>query len=237
VPPSIINNEYLPALQRDPDALARIGLKLERERDGSIRIYQPPGERNALGRIRFNFPNKFLVYQHDTPDKHLFAENKRAFSHGCMRVQNPDKYAEVLLSISQPNEGWTVDKIHKMYGSNEQNINLAHQIPVHITYQTAFVDEAGKLQIREDVYGRDAALLEIMKGRDRQVADIAIERKTTTTAVRKDIDLPNSVFSDGRGGVGGGYTRQASFLELLFGGGQSAPPPAPVKKQRRVYTR
>jgi murein L,D-transpeptidase YcbB/YkuD len=237
VPPSIINNEYLPALQRDPDALARIGLKLERDRDGSIRIYQPPGEGNALGRIRFNFPNKFLVYQHDTPDKHLFNETKRAFSHGCMRVQFPDKYAEVLLSISQPNEGWTVEKIHKMYGSNEQNINLAHQIPVHITYQTAFVDEAGKLQIRDDVYGRDAALLEIMKGKDRQVADIAIERKTTTTAVRKDVDLPDSVFSDGRGGNRGGYTRQASFLELLFGGGQPAPPPAPVKKQRRVYTR
>ena len=80
VPPSIINNEYLPALQQDPTVLERMGLKLEHNRDGTVRIYQPPGERNALGRIRFNFPNKFLVYQHDTPDKHLFA-------HGDARLQ------------------------------------------------------------------------------------------------------------------------------------------------------
>ena len=88
VPPSIIRNEYLPALARDPGALSRIGLQMGRNKDGSIRIFQPPGERNALGRIRFNFPNRFLVYQHDTPDKNLFARDERAFSHGCMRVQN-----------------------------------------------------------------------------------------------------------------------------------------------------
>ncbi|HEY0302293.1 MAG TPA: L,D-transpeptidase family protein, partial [Rhizomicrobium sp.] len=100
VPPSIIYNEYLPALQQDPTVLQRMGLRLERNRDGSIHISQPPGEANALGRIRFNFPNKFLVYQHDTPDKHLFAKEERAFSHGCMRVQNPDQYASALLNIA-----------------------------------------------------------------------------------------------------------------------------------------
>ena len=89
VPPSIIENEYLPALQQDPNALDRIGLKLEQAPDGTVRIYQPPGAGNALGRIRFNFPNKFLVYQHDTPDKYLFKKDKRAYSHGCMRVENP----------------------------------------------------------------------------------------------------------------------------------------------------
>jgi murein L,D-transpeptidase YcbB/YkuD len=108
VPPSIIRNEYLPALARDPTALARIGLRIGRNSDGSIRIYQPPSERNALGRVRFNFPNQFLVYQHDTPDKYLFSKPVRAYSHGCMRVENPDKYAETLLSISQPEEGYTV---------------------------------------------------------------------------------------------------------------------------------
>ena len=75
-----------------------MGLKVTYNRDGSVHIYQPPGEKNALGRIRFNFPNKFLVYQHDTPDKHLFAHDKRAYSHGCMRVQDPAKYGEMLLS-------------------------------------------------------------------------------------------------------------------------------------------
>jgi murein L,D-transpeptidase YcbB/YkuD len=233
VPPSIINNEYLPALQQDPNALERIGLKMVQDSDGDIRIYQPPGEGNALGRIRFNFPNKFLVYQHDTPDKHLFAQDKRAFSHGCMRVQYPDKYAEVLLGISQPNEGWTVDKLHKMYGNTEQNINLARPIPVHITYQTAFVDDAGHLQIREDVYGRDVALLAIMKGSERRIADVGIERKETTTTVRKDIQLPDMAFSDGRPR----YYRQASFLDMLFGGGNYAPAPPAAVKKRKVYTR
>ena len=107
VPPSIINSEYLPALQQDPTVLERMGLKVVHNRDGSVHIYQPPGDGNALGRVRFNFPNKFLVYQHDTPDKYLFAKDERAYSHGCMRVQDPPKYAEVLLGIARPNEKWT----------------------------------------------------------------------------------------------------------------------------------
>src|SRR5437867_8777936 len=100
-------------------ALERIGLRIEYNRDRTIHIYQPPGERNALGRIRFNFPNKFLVYQHDTPDKHLFAHDKRAYSHGCMRVLDPAKYGEVLLSLTQPKEGYTADRLKKMFGTNE----------------------------------------------------------------------------------------------------------------------
>ena len=158
VPPSIIYNEYLPALQQDPTVLQRMGLKLERNRDGSIHISQPPGEANALGRIRFNFPNKFLVYQHDTPDKNLFARDERAFSHGCMRVQNPDQYAATLLNITMPNERYTPEKIRSMYGRSEIDLKFPTPIPVNITYQTAFVDDAGKLQIRKDVYGRDATM-------------------------------------------------------------------------------
>ena len=181
VPPSIIRNEYLPALAQDPDALARIGLRVVRNRNGTIRIYQPPGARNALGRIRFNFPNKFLVYQHDTPDKHLFARSKRAYSHGCMRVQNPDKYAEVLLSLTQPADGYTVDRIHRMYGAGERNIKLDQPVPVHLTYQTAFVDESGKLQLREDVYGRDARILALLKGSDANIADVRIEHRNRST--------------------------------------------------------
>jgi len=136
VPPSIIRNEYLPALARDPTALARIGLRIGRNGDGSIRIYQPPSDRNALGRVRFNFPNQFLVYQHDTPDKYLFSKPVRAYSHGCMRVENPDKYAETLLSISQPEERYTVQRLHSLYGRGERNINLKTPIPVYLTYQT-----------------------------------------------------------------------------------------------------
>ena len=155
VPPSIIRNEYLPALARDPTALARIGLRIGRNSDGSIRIYQPPSDRNALGRVRFNFPNQFLVYQHDTPDKYLFSKPVRAYSHGCMRVENPDKYAETLLSISQPEEGYTVQRLHSLYGRGERDINLKNPIPVYLTYQTVFFDKAGQVQTRPDVYGLD----------------------------------------------------------------------------------
>ena len=175
VPPSIIRNEYLPALARDPNALARIGLQIGRNADGSIRIYQPPGERNALGRIRFNFPNRFLVYQHDTSDKKLFDHTVRAYSHGCMRVQNPDKYAEVLLGISQPEERYTTDRIQAMYGKGERTINFKKPIPVYITYQTAFVDDAGQLQARADLYGHDKEITRILHG-ERRVADIPIPR-------------------------------------------------------------
>ena len=155
VPPSIIRNEYLPALARDPTALARIGLRIGRNSDGSIRIYQPPSDRNALGRVRFNFPNQFLVYQHDTPDKYLFSKPVRAYSHGCMRVENPDKYAETLLSISQPEERYTVQRLHSLYGRGERNINLKTPIPVYLTYQTVFIDDSGKIQIRPDIYELD----------------------------------------------------------------------------------
>ena len=122
VPPSIVAREYMPALAADPTVLGRMGLRVSYNPDGSIHISQPPGDHNALGRVRFNFPNKFLVYQHDTPDKNLFALDKRAFSHGCMRVQDPVKYAEVLLNIVRPGEGYTEDRIHKMIASRESRI-------------------------------------------------------------------------------------------------------------------
>ena len=181
VPPSIIRNEYLPALQRDPGALARIGLKLAHNKDGSIRIYQPPGEKNALGRIRFNFPNRFLVYQHDTPQKHLFDKQERAYSHGCMRVQYPEQYAEVLLSIAQPRERYTAERIKKMYGDKERIINFETHIPVHLTYQTAFVDSAGQLQTRPDIYGHDGKITELMRN-GRSAADTPVARNYNSSS-------------------------------------------------------
>jgi murein L,D-transpeptidase YcbB/YkuD len=224
VPPSIIQNEYLPALQQDPQAMERIGLKVEQDRDGNIRIYQPPGDKNALGRIRFNFPNKFLVYQHDTPDKHLFAHDKRAYSHGCMRVENPLKYGEVILGLVLPNEHYTADRLQKMFGGSEININFPTNIPVHLTYQTAFVDDAGNLEIRDDVYGRDQRLLAILKGSDRKVADIAVDRPKGSSSA--PVRMPPGTFGGG-GGSGGGFFSGPSFFDRLFGGREPAPrPPA-----------
>src|SRR5262245_5351308 len=207
VPPSIVNNEYLPWLQRDPAALERMGLRVTYNRDGSIHIYQPPGEANALGRIRFNFPNRFLVYQHDTPDKHLFAHDVRAYSHGCMRVQDPAKYAEVLLNIARPNENWTADKIKRMFGTGEQDIQLPAQIWVLLTYQNAFIDEAGKLQIRRDIYNIDSRTLAAIKT-ERGMIEPPQERKreqeAAATSQRRPTVAPRSV----------------SFFEALFGFGR-----------------
>ena len=210
VPPSIIEKEYLPALQEDPQALDRIGLKVEQAADGTVRIYQPPGAANALGRIRFNFPNKFLVYQHDTPDKNLFKHEKRAYSHGCMRVENPLMYGEKLLSLALPDQKYTAAKLESMFGGSEININFPNHLWVHLTYQTAFVDDEGKLQFREDVYGRDARMIAILKGSDRKVADIAVARPPNTSS--KPVRVP--VGSLG----GGGYSSGPNFFEALFGG-------------------
>ncbi|MCW5693881.1 MAG: L,D-transpeptidase family protein [Pseudolabrys sp.] len=226
VPPSIIQNEYLPALQEDPGALDRIGLKVEQAADGTVRIYQPPGAGNALGRIRFNFPNKFLVYQHDTPDKYLFKKEKRAFSHGCMRVENPLVYGEKLLSLAMPDQHYTAAKLESMFGGSEINLNFPKNIWVHLTYQTAFVDADGKLQFREDVYGRDQRMIAILKGSDRKVADIAIERPANTSS--KPVRLPPGAIAGG----GGGYNSGPNFFEALFGG-FGRPQPEPVYRPGR----
>jgi L,D-transpeptidase YcbB len=175
VPPSIIHNEYLPALAQDSTVLARMGLRIGRNSDGSIRIYQPPSERNALGRVRFNFPNQFLVYQHDTPDKYMFSKPVRAYSHGCMRVEHPDQYAETLLSISQPQEGYTAQRIRSLYGRGEQNVYLKTPIPVYLTYQTAFTDDAGQLQTRPDIYRLDKIVTALLRG-EPTVAHIPVAR-------------------------------------------------------------
>jgi murein L,D-transpeptidase YcbB/YkuD len=232
VPPSIVYNEYLPALQQDPTVLERMGLRLSQNRDGSVHISQPPGAGNALGRIRFNFPNKFLVYQHDTPDKHLFAHDTRAYSHGCMRVQNPDMYAETLLGIALPKENYSAARIRSMYGNSEIDIKFPTPIPVHIVYHTAFVDDAGHLQTRKDVYGRDSRLLEVLRSGDRQNMEMAVNHAKPNYA-RPSTTLPPGVvgansYSSGSSGRG--------FFETLFGV-QPAPPPPQQQRPRRAQER
>ncbi|MDE2377069.1 L,D-transpeptidase family protein [Bradyrhizobium sp.] len=232
VPPSIVYNEYLPALQQDPTVLQRMGLRLEQNRDGSVHISQPPGEANALGRIRFNFPNKFLVYQHDTPDKYLFAKDERAFSHGCMRVQYPDQYASVLLNITLPDQHYTPERVRGMYGSSEVDLKFPTPIPVNITYQTAFVDDAGKLQFRKDIYGRDATMIALMKsGRSKDLENVVA--RAQPSYARPATTLPAGVaFANN----GGGFSSGPSFFERLFG--PPTPPPAPVgRRSQRVFTR
>jgi murein L,D-transpeptidase YcbB/YkuD len=241
VPPSIVYNEYLPALQQDPSAIARLGLKVVQNNDGSIHMYQPPGDGNALGRIRFNFPNKFLVYQHDTPDKHLFARDTRAYSHGCMRVQDPLKYGEVLLSLVRPKDGYTVERLRKMFAPEEREITFPTPIPVHITYQTAYVDEAGKLVIRDDIYNRDSKTLAVLKGEDRNIADVPMDRRGEQQAsyARPPTNLPYGVVTEGSSRYASRQADGGNFFEMLFGGPRyyQQPQSYPAERRRGSYSR
>lgn len=170
VPMSIANNEYLPKLRRNPGALARENIRLISASGSEVspysvnwaavsrvpyRLRQDTGGRNALGRIKFMFPNKFNVYIHDTPSKSLFAKESRYFSHGCMRVQHPEQLAEVLLG----QQGWNAGRIASQIASGKRRIvNLKAPIPVHVTYLTAWANKDGPVHFRDDIYGRDKIL-------------------------------------------------------------------------------
>jgi murein L,D-transpeptidase YcbB/YkuD len=236
VPPSIINGEYLPAMAQDPTVMQRMGLVVQRDSSGKvIGIYQPPGPNNAEGRLRFNFPNKFLVYQHDTPDKYLFKYARRAFSHGCMRTQDPAKYAEVLLSLVRPNDHYTKERIEHMYGPNEINIDFPTFIQIHVTYQTAFVDDQGKLQFRDDIYGRDRELLAIMHNpNEMKIADIPVEH-TISAAKREILSAADHAPTWGNP-FGGGYNGggPVGFFQQLFGGFSQPPQQRRPIRHRRT---
>jgi L,D-transpeptidase YcbB len=126
-------------------------------------LYQPPGPRNVLGLVKFRFPNSHDVYLHDTTQKHLFAKTIRAESHGCMRVQNPDQFATVLLKHDQ---GWTAGQVSSamQYGTDANAVQLKTHIPVYISYFTARVDEDGTLKQYRDLYGHDRRVLAALKG-------------------------------------------------------------------------
>ncbi|MGH6841675.1 MAG: L,D-transpeptidase family protein, partial [Methylocella sp.] len=147
VPQSIIRKEMLPKLASDPGYFQRMGYEVS-SRGGRLVVRQPPGEKNALGRIKFVFPNDFSVYMHDTPLRKLFASQKRAFSHGCVRVDDPFRFAETVLG-----DGWSQERVKKLIGGKERYVYLPKPLPVYLEYFTAFVDEAGALQLRDDVYG------------------------------------------------------------------------------------
>ena len=173
VPQSIIQNELLPLYASDPNIFDRMGLEVKRGPDGHINVVQPPGAANALGRIKFNFPNKFQVYLHDTPEKRLFAADRRAFSHGCMRVEDPTKFGEIMLHLAINGQTPDSRQLYGMFGQDEKIFKLANRPMVHLTYQTAYVDDAGKLVLRDDIYGFDARIRAIMHSDERRVADVA----------------------------------------------------------------
>ncbi|MDR3462230.1 MAG: L,D-transpeptidase family protein [Beijerinckiaceae bacterium] len=148
VPESIIKKEMLPRLAEDPGYLGAHGYTAA-YRNGRLVVKQPAGAKNALGRIKFMFPNDYAVYLHDTPSKALFASAQRAFSHGCVRVDQPFRFAENVLGQGN---GWSQKRLLAMLGDSERYVNLPAPLPIHIEYFTASVDEAGHLDLRDDVY-------------------------------------------------------------------------------------
>ena len=171
VPRSIAVKEYLPMLKRNPNAASHLRLIDSRgkvvnrgavnfgaytERSFPFNLKQPPSQRNALGLVKFMFPNKYNIYLHDTPAKDLFNRESRAYSHGCIRVHQPFDLAYALLA-KQSKDPEALFKRH-LAGGQESVIQLEQPVPVHLIYRTAFTDPRGQTQYRRDVYGRDARI-------------------------------------------------------------------------------
>ena len=158
---NIVKSEVLPAMAKDPDYLSRNNMEeVGSPVDGIPTIRQLPGPKNSLGKVKFLFPNSFDIYFHDTPAKSLFSSDKRAYSHGCIRLSDPPKLANYVLR-NQPE--WTPEKIDEaMNSGQEQFVRVKTPIPVLITYYTAWVDENGLLNFRDDIYGHDVDLAQKM---------------------------------------------------------------------------
>lgn len=158
---NIVKDEIMPAMANDPDYLARNNMEIvPGGEDGIPNIRQLPGPKNSLGKVKFLFPNSFDIYFHDTPAKSLFSSDKRAFSHGCIRLSDPVKMANYVLRNQSE---WTPEKIDEaMNSGQEQYVRVKDPIPVVITYYTAWVDEDGILNFRDDIYGHDATLAQKM---------------------------------------------------------------------------
>jgi murein L,D-transpeptidase YcbB/YkuD len=128
----------------------------------NLEIFQPPGPNNVLGRVKFVFPNKHDVYMHDTTQKHLFANEIRAESHGCVRVQNPERLAAILLEYDQ---AWSAARVESaIQNGYDQHVPLSHKVPVHITYFTFWVNDDGSISTFDDLYGHDARMAKALFG-------------------------------------------------------------------------
>ena len=178
VPPSIIRAELIPHIQKDPEYLGKKGFEivdsrrnpvssgtmtsdmLAQLRAGKLFIRQMPGPKNSLGLVKFLFPNSYNVYMHDTPATEFFAQSRRDFSHGCIRLEKP---ADLAAWVLRDNPNWNPERIHAaMNGHAPQQVNLAHPIPVLIVYATVIVLEDGLVHFYDDIYRHDAALQQVL---------------------------------------------------------------------------
>lgn len=175
VPPGILRHEILPKLLRDPIAYLRrtrmslvtpsgkivdpatVDWNTVRKGRFPYMVRQEPGPTNALGQVKFLFPNPYMVYLHDTPSKAKFGSAERAFSHGCIRTENPLELARLLLK----NQGWDRGRIDRIVASRKTTrVSVRPPIPLFLLYWTAQVEEDGSVQFRRDLYGRDRKIIE-----------------------------------------------------------------------------
>jgi len=171
VPRSIATKEYLPMLKRNPNAAGHLKLIDSRGRTVSrgavdfsqysaknfpFDMKQPPSKGNALGLVKFMFPNKYNIYLHDTPSKNLFQKEVRAYSHGCVRVHNPFDFAYALLKRQESNPEKYFQTI--LATKRETKVDMKQPVPVHLVYRAAFIPPKGPAQYRRDIYGRDARI-------------------------------------------------------------------------------
>ncbi len=183
---SIARNEMLPELRKNKHYLETKHIRLfsnwqsdgkelapetinwdevSRRQISRYKLRQDPGPWNALGVVKFVFPNKYSVYLHDTPGQELFKEENRAFSHGCIRLNKPRKLAEFLLSFN--NAGWTDEVINQVIEKKKRRVvRLVEPVPIHLVYQTAWVNKNGTLHFSRDIYGRDKKLVEALFGKE-----------------------------------------------------------------------
>jgi murein L,D-transpeptidase YcbB/YkuD len=178
VPYSIARAEFLPRIAKDPDYLTKKGFEvvnsrqdvvesgtvtsdeLQQLRAGKLFIRQKPGPKNSLGLVKFIFPNNFNIYMHDTPEQEFFSKSRRDFSHGCIRLEKP---ADLAVWVLRDNPGWNMDHVRAaMNGSETQQVNLVHPIPVLILYATVIVTEDGQVHFYDDIYGHDASLEKVL---------------------------------------------------------------------------
>ncbi|WP_157243435.1 L,D-transpeptidase family protein [Algoriphagus resistens] len=178
IPESITNNEIIPSIKKNKGYLAEKNMEVvsdsgepvkmknvnwnDAEKDFPYRIRQKPGGDNSLGLVKFMFPNEYNIYIHDTPARSLFEKENRALSHGCIRIQNPDQFAKILLDEKE----WDDEKIQEaMHQDEETIVELDKKIPVVLLYMTFWADQNGKANFRSDVYDRDEALLKALQSK------------------------------------------------------------------------
>jgi murein L,D-transpeptidase YcbB/YkuD len=204
VPYSIVKNELLPKLAQNSHYLDKENMELvsvfrdaekptaltggtmELLKEGKLRIRQRPGGKNALGTVKFIFPNKDDVYLHDTPANALFSKSRRDFSHGCVRVANPQKLAEFALKNQ---DNWNTETIKlAMTTPKTQRVILKKPIPVLFFYTTAFFDQDDNLDFYLDIYGHDAVLLEALSKPD----DLSDQSLFVSTDSPPEVSAPNT---------------------------------------------